>query len=144
MTTYNIFVSHAWAYSDRYRGVIGLLDTAAGNYTDFDYVDYSVPEHDPVIDPNEEVGRRKLTSLLKAQIAKASSIIVPAGMYVNHRYWIQKEIDIARTGFQNPKRIIAIRRRGQQRTPQELIDMADRAVNWNSTSLAKAVAGIQE
>ena len=144
MATYNIFISHAWQYSDRYYDTIRLLDNAASKYSDFDYVDYSVPKHDPLIDPNTEIGNRKLTQLLRNQIAKASSIIVPAGMYVNNRYWIQKEIDIAVTGFQSPKRIIAIRRRGQQRTPQELIELADRTVKWSSTSLAKAVAGLPE
>jgi hypothetical protein len=142
MTTYNVFVSHAWHYSDRYIGVIGLLDKAAEQYSNFAYVDYSVPRHDPLIDPNDEVGNRKLRELLKNQIARASSIIVPAGMYVNNKYWIQVEIDIAKKGFEYPKRLIAIRRRGQQRDPQELIDQADLVVNWNSTSLAKAVAGI--
>lgn len=144
MATYNVFVSHAWTYSDRYNGVIGLLDTATDKYSDFDYVDYSVPKHDPLVDPNTNVGKQKLTELLKAQIARASSVIVPAGMYVNNRYWIQKEIDLARNGFAQPKRIIAIRRRGQERNPQELLDVADRVVNWNSASLAKAVAGLPE
>ncbi|UTH49558.1 TIR domain-containing protein [Loktanella salsilacus] len=144
MPTYNIFVSHAWSYSERYHGVIKLLNTAKGKFSDFDYVDYSVPAHDPLIDPNEEVGKRKLTELLKAQIAKASSIIVPAGMYVNHRYWIQKEIDLAKNGFQSPKRIISIQHRSQQRSPQSLIELSDVEAKWGSTSLAKAVAGLSD
>lgn len=144
MPTYNVFISHAWAYSERYAGVIRLLDTAKENYSDFDYTDFSVPKHDPLIDPNEIVGQRKLTTLLKNQIAKASSIIVPAGMYVNNKFWIQKEIDIALRGFVSPKRIIAIRRRAQVRDPQDLIDQAEYVVNWNNTSLAKAVAGIRD
>lgn len=142
MPTYHVFVSHAWSYSDRYTGVLRLLSIAKDTYSDFNFIDYSVPEHDPAVDPSTEVGVRQLTSLLKAQIARASSVIVPAGMYVNHRYWIQKEISLAKTGFANPKRVIAIRRRGQKRTPQELLDISDVDVNWNSTSLAKAVAGV--
>jgi len=144
MPTYNVFVSHAWKYSERYHGVISLLDGAKGKYSDFDYVDYSVPSHDPLINPNEEVGKRKLTELLKAQIAKASSIIVPAGMYVDHRYWIQKEIDLALNGFQKPKRIIAIKHRTQKRTPQSLLEMASVEASWRSDSLAKAVAGLKD
>jgi hypothetical protein len=142
MSTYHVFVSHAWAYSERYFSVIRLLDLASSNDSDFEYVDFSVPKHDPLIDPNTEVGKSKLTGLLKAQIARASSIIVPAGMYVNNRYWIQKEIDLAQCGFSQPKKIIAIRRRGQERNPQELFNIADQIVNWNSLSLANAVAGV--
>lgn len=142
MSTYHVFISHAWAYSERYYGVVNLLDIASNTDSDFDYVDYSVPKHDPAVDPNSEVGIRQLTAILKNQIARASSVIVPAGMYVNNRYWIQKEISLAKNGFEKPKKIIAIRRRGQQRTPQDLIDLSDQLVSWNSGSLAKAIAGI--
>lgn len=141
MPTYHVFVSHAWSYSERYTGVVGLLQSAAETYSDFDFKDYSVPRTDPLVDPNTEVGVRKLTAMLEAQIARASSIIVPAGMYVDHRFWIQKEITIARTAFAQPKRLIAIRRRGQKKDPQDLMEMADVVVNWNSRSLARAVAG---
>lgn len=144
MPTYHVFVSHAWSYSERYTGVVNLLQTAANTYSDFDFRDYSVPKSDPLVDPNTEVGVRKLTALLRAQIERASSIIVPAGMYVDNRFWIQKEIEIARTGFQYPKRLIAIRRRGQMKDPQDLMEMADVVVNWNSQSLARAVAGLRD
>lgn len=144
MPTYNVFVSHAWSYSERYLGVIGLLDTAKSRYSDFDYRDYSVPRTDPLVDPNSSASVAKLTALLRTQIAMASSIIVPAGMYVESRTWIQREIDLALTGFTQPKRLIAIRRRGQQRDPQELMEIADVVVNWNSHSLARAVAGYRD
>lgn len=144
MATYHVFISHAWSYSERYHDVINLLDRASEACFDFNYIDYSVPKHDPAVDPCSEVGVRKLTAILKSQIARASSIIVPAGMYVNNRYWIQKEIRLAQTGFEKPKRIIAIRRRGQQRTPQDLIELSDQVVSWNSISLAKAIAGFSE
>lgn len=141
MPTYHVFVSHAWSYSERYEGVIRLLDAAAAADNNFRYIDYSVPRYDPLIDPNEPVGQRRLIELLKNQIARASSVIVPAGMYVNNRFWIQKEINLAKTAFLVPKRLIAIRRRGQERDPQDLLDQADHVVNWNSRSLAQAVAG---
>lgn len=141
MATYHVFVSHAWSYSERYTGVINLLDIASNNDQDFNYVDYSVPRHDPLVDPGTPVGQRQLTALLRDQIAHASSIIVPAGMYVNNRFWVLKEIELARTGFNNPKKIIAIRRRAQQRDPQDLLDIADSVVNWSSGSLANAIAG---
>ncbi len=76
---YNVFVSHAWSYSDRYRGTVNLLDTAKENLTWFDYKNYSVPKHDPIVDPSEAVKIAKLTALLKEQIRLASVVIVPAG-----------------------------------------------------------------
>ena len=136
---YNVFVSHAWSYSDRYRGTVNLLDTAKENLTWFDYKNYSVPKHVPIVDPSEAVKIAKLTALLKEQIRLASVVIVPAGMYVNNRFWIEKEIDMARTSFTKSKPIIALRRRGQQRDPQDLMDIADEIINWNSNSLANSI-----
>lgn len=39
----NIFISHSWSYSDKYEGVIKLLDK-----TNIDYKNYSVPKDDPI------------------------------------------------------------------------------------------------
>lgn len=139
MAVYDVFISHAWEYSDRYWGVLSLMDVAKQNFYWFDYRNYSVPKHDPIADPDAKVRIAKLTALLKEQIRQASCVIVPAGMYVNSRFWIQKEIDLAKAAFSIPKPIVGIRRRGQQRTPQELEDQADEMVNWNSNSLAEAI-----
>lgn len=57
-------------------------------------------------------------------------------MYVNHRKWIQKEIEIAQ--YYN-KPIIAIRPRGAERMPQELSDIANVIVNWNTDSIVEAI-----
>lgn len=42
--TYNLFISHSWAYSDTYDGLLRLLNK---DYT-FNYANYSVPKNDPV------------------------------------------------------------------------------------------------
>lgn len=128
----NLFISHAWLYSDRYDGVVRLLNNA----DNFQWKNHSVPQHDPAIDPNTDFGRNKLIQALRNQIQTTNCIIVVAGMYVNARYWIQKEIEIAK-GWNKP--IVSIRRRGQQRTPQDLVDISDKTVNWNTSSLVSAI-----
>lgn len=142
MPTFDVFVSHAWQYSERYFGVIGLLNTASENNTWFSYRDYSVPRHDPIVSTDEAVKISRLKALLKEQIRQASVVIVPAGMYVNNRFWIQAEIDIAKTGFLYAKPLVGIRRRGQERTPVELENQCARMVNWNSNSLAEAIRAV--
>ncbi|WP_315860635.1 TIR domain-containing protein [Rhizobium leguminosarum] len=134
-----MFISHAWSYSERYEGVIRLLDTASHNLPWFSYRDYSVPRNSPVVAPNEQVRISLLKDRLKEQIRQASCVIVPAGMYVNDRFWIQTEIDLALNAFSRPKPIVGIRRRSQQRTPVELEQQCTRMVNWNSSSLATAI-----
>ena len=42
--TYNLFISHSWAYSDAYEKLISLLDSDST----FSYKNYSVPKNDPI------------------------------------------------------------------------------------------------
>ena len=44
MKTYNLFISHSWAYSDAYDKLVNLLN--ARSY--FRYSNYSVPKDDPL------------------------------------------------------------------------------------------------
>jgi Thoeris protein ThsB, TIR-like domain len=132
--SYRLFISHAWAYSERYTSLIRLLDEAPR----FTYHNYSVPRHDPAIDPNTPVGQSKLTDALRNQIRPSNNFLLLAGMYVDYRFWIQKEIDIAKAFG---KRIIGIRRRGQQRTPTSVDEVSDVVVNWNTASIVDAIRG---
>ena len=43
-TTYNLFVSHSWAYGDAYEKMTKMLD--GKGY--FSYQNFSVPQNDPV------------------------------------------------------------------------------------------------
>src|SRR5687768_7440604 len=91
LRNYDIFVSHAWKYHEAYFRLEALLKAAAN----FQYRNYSVPLHDPVIDPTTTVGQQKLEDLLDAQIRPSQCVLVIAGMYAAHRFWIDKEIGIA-------------------------------------------------
>jgi hypothetical protein len=63
-------------------------------------------------------------------------MLVIAGMYVNHREWIQKEIDMARR-FGIP--IIGIEPWGSRVTPAQLRWTADEMVGWRTKSIVDAV-----
>jgi hypothetical protein len=132
LKTYDIFISHAWRYSDDYNRLVKLLNEAPR----FDWRNYSDPKHDPVIDPNTDVGRRKMKKELDEQIRPVNCVIVISGMYVAYRYWIQTEIDIA---IDYKKPIIGVRPWGQERTPQEVQDVADEMVGWNTDSIVSAI-----
>lgn len=130
--TYDIFISHAWAYDERYEGICRLLNSVS----DFRWRDYSVPRSAPIVDRGTEIGVRILTRLLDEQIRQCSCFILVAGMFVYHRDWVQREINIAR---QYGKPIVAVRRRGAQRTPVEVEAYANETVNWSSNSLVSAI-----
>jgi hypothetical protein len=132
LKTYDIFISHAWFYSKGYNRLIELL----GEAPNFKYRNYSVPKHDPAIDPNSDSGHLTLTRALDTQIRPVNIVLVMAGMYSNYRYWIQKEIEIAQ-GYEKP--IIGLVPWGQERTPTNIQEAAIEMIGWNTTSIVNAI-----
>lgn len=135
MKTYNIFISHAWKYSEHYYKVVDWLNEAQ-NEGEFNWKNYSVPEHDPLIDPNTTVGKNKLKQSLDGQIKPASIVIILAGMYASHSEWIDYEID---TAVEYGKYIIGVKPWGQERIPSKVSSNADTMVGWNKSSIVKAI-----
>lgn len=135
MSTYNIFISHAWKYTEHYNKIVDWLDEAQseGKLT---WKNYSVPSHDPLIDPDTTAGKTKLKSELKEQIRPASKIIILAGMYTAYSDWIDFEID---TSVDYGKYIIGARPWGQERIPTKVSNNADVMVGWNKDSVINAI-----
>lgn len=129
---YHIFISHSWAYSDAYDKLKELLDKDIN----FSYIDYSVPKNDPIHNANNDT---ELYKAIKMQIAKASVIIILAGVYSTYSKWIKKEIKIAQTEFETPKKIIAVEPWASERTSIIVKTAADKIVGWNSSSIIKAI-----
>jgi hypothetical protein len=129
---YNVFISHAWRYSEDYEGVIRLLEAAPR----FKWKDYSVCCERSLAEPGEWLRRKQIKVLIAQRIALSSCFVLTAGMYVCYRRWIQDEIDLA---IEMDKPIVAILARGQQRAPREIEDYADRICGWRSKSLVKAI-----
>lgn len=125
---YDVFISHAWKYNDQYYNLTNMLN----EYAYFNYRNYSVPEHDPIIfDTTGELYRQ-----LDEQIRQASVVLLIAGKYVKYRKWIQEEIKIAKK-YNKP--IIAIRPWGASVLPSEAETKADIIVNWQASSIINAI-----
>ena len=130
--TYHIFISHSWAYSDSYENLVGLLEKDPS----FSYIDYSVPKDDPIHNAGTD---KELYSAIKEQIARASVVIILAGVYGTYSKWINKEIEIANTAFASPKPIIAVEPFGAVKTSSVVKAAADEVVSWNSASIIRAI-----
>lgn len=128
LKTYDLFISHAWTHNAEYDRLVKMLNDAPN----FKWRNYSVTKQDP-LDVNNDA---KLTAALKRQIRPVNCVLILAGMYVNHRKWIKKEIAIAQD---LNKPIVGIKPWGQQRTPVEVQDAADIMVGWNTSSIVKAI-----
>ena len=127
LKTYHIFISHSWAYPDAYEELIKLLSKDPN----FSYSDYSVPKDDPIHNAGTS---KELYDAIKAQVSKASVVIIMAGVYSTYSKWINKEIEIAQTEFLIPKPIIAVKPWASEKTSVKVKDAADKIVGWNSSS----------
>ena len=132
MKTYNIFISHSWSYSDAYGKLIALLKKRPY----FSFKDYSVPRDDPIHNaPNS----RELYEAIKRQMAPCHVVLILSGVYATYSTWIKKEIRIAKTEFQYPKPIIAIKPRAQTNISRIVAENADEIVGWNTDSIVDAI-----
>ena len=132
LRTYDLFISHAWDYSDAYQRAVGLLNRS--DY--FSWRNYSAPHARPAVPAGRRVTKTELTQELKDQIRGTHAVIVIAGMYVAHSDWIQAEINIA---LEWRKPIIGLQPRSAIRTPSAVSAAAVEVVGWTSTSLVGAV-----
>lgn len=130
--TYNLFISHSWAYSDAYEKLIKLLDSDS----QFDYKNYSVPKDDPVHNAKND---KELYDAIKQQMQSASVVLILAGVYSSYSKWINKEIDITKNGFIYKKPIIAIEPWGSEKTSLVVKDAADKIVKWQASSIIAAI-----
>lgn len=132
--TYNLFISHSWAYGDAYEKLVAMLDNA--NY--FSYRNHSVPKNDPIHNaPNQSALRQAIQN----QMNGCHAVLILAGIYASYSKWINEEINLARNGFSSRKPIVAIQPWGSEKTSQVVKDNANTIVGWNTSSI---VSGIRD
>lgn len=130
LKTYDLFLSHMWRKTDNseYYRLENLLKGA----NNFAWRNYSVPEHDPLGTKTD----KELREALDRQIRPVNCFVIASGMYVNHRKWIQEELEIAKS---YGKPILGVIPWGQERTPVEVQNAAKEMVGWNTDSIVAAV-----
>ena len=122
------FISHAWTYNEDYYRLVDMLDKA----NNFDFHNYSVPEHDPLTPRT----LKQLGSALENQMRLAQVVLVIAGMYVAYSEWIDFEIAYA---VRTRKPIVGIQPRGAEVTPRAVSQNAKTMVGWNTDSTVSAI-----
>jgi hypothetical protein len=132
--TYKLFISHAWDYKDEYEGVVRLLN---GDIT-FRWENLSIPFNEPIATPPLlSKSYRHILRQIEEKIKQSDCMVVLAAMYVNHRGWIQSEIEAARD-FGKP--IVAVRPRGQERVPEVFNWLGVHGpVGWTTDSVISAI-----
>lgn len=127
MRNYRIFISHSWNY-DEYDRIVRFFDETE----DFYYIDYSISTDKALYGLSD----RKLSDKLRSHIRLSQIILIPAGMEVNFRRYIQFELEVAQ---EMNKPIIGIIPRGKKRIPKIIETIAWQIVGWNRNSIVKAI-----
>jgi hypothetical protein len=127
--TYNLFLSHSWAHSNDYEG---LLDALKRDMT-FKFRDFSVPKNDPVHTNGTD---KQLYDAIENKIRPTSAVLILAGVYSTYSKWINKEIEIAQS-YQKP--IIGIKPWGNERISTTVSNAADEMVFWHTDSIINAI-----
>lgn len=128
---YNLFISHSWAHSDNYDGLVNLLDS--NPY--FNYKNYSVPKDDPIHDAEDDY---QLKEAIRNQMQHASCVLILAGVYSTYSKWINIEIELAK---ELDKKIIAVELYAAERTSSVVKNAADVIVKWSTDSIISAIRG---
>ncbi len=126
--TYRLFVSHSWAYGDKYDKVIEMIESQG-----IEFYDHSVPINDPIHTNGTD---KQLREAIDARMKGTSCILIMAGVYSSYSRWINEEIKIAKA---YGKPIIAIEPWGSEKTSKVVKDSADEIVKWQASSVAKAI-----
>jgi hypothetical protein len=124
---YRVFISHAWECNDDYKRFVGMLDSDP----QLTWQNYSVPEE---VTLNVKTGR--LEDQLHDQIGPAEIVVILSYMQLDHRYWIQKEIDIAQ---QMNKPIIGIAPWKKERVLDMIQSAASEIIEWDTQSIVDAI-----
>lgn len=131
---YHIFISHAWKYGDSYTRLVNMLNSASN----FTYSNYSAPKDKPLqnLDATDVTTRNQIKAAIDRKISPCSCVVVLAGMYTAHSYWMQYEIDTAK---RMGKPIIAVRPWGSSMMPTAVSSVANEIVAWNTLSIVSAI-----
>lgn len=127
MRSYRIFISHAWKYGE-YNRIIEFLDQTEN----FSYSNYSLPLNKAVDGLND----KKLSYKIRSHIQLSQIVLVPMGMEINYRRYLQFEVEVAQ---EMSKPIIGIMPLGRKRRPKIIVDAAWKIVGWRSKSIVKSI-----
>src|SRR5215831_4433836 len=132
--TYDLFLTHAWNYTDEWQGLVALLD----EYLPGKWRNWSLPWHDTSIDRFSEAGRQQLEKLLRGQIAHTAVILMlpETVARAEGRFWLNKELALAR---QYGKPIIGVLPESGGDFPDELVVCVTTIAERNAARLVAVI-----
>ena len=135
---YDLFITHAWRYHEDWSRVADMLDNLSG----LSWRNFSVPWHDPAMDPNSQVGGTFIRDFLESQIIPVHGVILLAGVYAvkSARRWLDLELEMAR---KHGKPIVGIPPMGENTVPDNVAALCDRTAGWDASAIISALAELR-
>ncbi len=134
---YDIFITHAWRYHEDWTKISSMLDDLMKDR----WRNFSLPWHDPAMDPNSTVGRKFIHDSLETQIIPAVGVVFLSGVYAvkSSQKWLDLEVTMAK---KHGKPIIGLPPIGSSEVPNSIAEICDRCVPWDATLLVEAIDSI--
>ena len=135
---YDLFITHAWRYHDDWTRLAEMLDARAG----LAWRNFSLPWHDPAMDPNSPVGGKFIRDFLETQIIPVHGVILLSGVYAirSARRWLDLEIELAR---RHGKPIVGVPALDGSPVPAEVGAVCDATVGWDAGEVISALDRLQ-
>jgi len=91
--TYDLFLTHAWHYTDEWQRVVAALD----GYLPGKWRNWSIPWHDTSIERHSAQGKAALEKLLDGHISMSSAILLLPEVrnLPDGAMWLEKQLRIA-------------------------------------------------
>ena len=92
--TYDLFLTHAWHYTDEWQGLVALLD----KHLPGKWRNWSLPWHDTSIERHTPEGKAQLEKLLHGHISMSSAILLlpETRNMPDGNMWLDMQLEIAR------------------------------------------------
>ncbi len=128
LRTYDVMISHAWRYGEDYHRLVNMLRAAPN----FEWRNFSIPEHDPI----HSTSASRIRAKLDEQVRRSQVILMLGGVYATHSTWMQEEVDMAQS-YSKP--IIGLKPWGNERMSSLVQDASMAVVNWSTVSIVDAI-----
>lgn len=136
---YDIFITHAWRYHEDWSRISEMLDKLPG----IAWRNFSLPWHDPAMDPNSEVGGKFIRDFLETQIIPVRGVVFLSGVYAvkSARRWLDLELEMAR---KHNKPVIGLPALNAAEVAPDLQALCDRCVNWDAAAIIAALDEVRK
>ena len=128
--TYNVFISHSWAYVDDLKNLRTLLNNRG-------YFKVQFEEASPTEPINSE-NATYIKQRLKQKIKNSDIVLGIAAIYASYSEWMTWELD---TAVNNDIPIVGVIPRGQERISQVVASRSKVNIKWNTESIIAAIRG---